>query len=33
LEAVSAAVTNGTLKASRNMNRSFRLVCNFPFLL
>ncbi|KAG2591247.1 hypothetical protein PVAP13_5NG441820 [Panicum virgatum] len=31
-EAVSAAVSNGSLKASRKMNRSFGLLCNFPFL-
>jgi len=31
-EAASAAVTNGSLKASRKMNRSFGLLCNFPFL-
>jgi hypothetical protein len=31
-EADSAAVTNGSLKASRKMNRSFILLCNFPFL-
>jgi hypothetical protein len=31
-EADSAAVTNGSLKASRKMNRSFRLLRNFPFL-
>ena len=31
-EAASAAVTNGSLKASRKMNRSFRLLCNFSFL-
>ena len=30
-EAASAAVTNGSLKASRKMNRSFGLLCNFPF--
>ena len=28
-EAASAAVTNGSLKASRKMNRSFELLCNF----
>jgi hypothetical protein len=28
-EADSAAVTNGSLKASRRMNRSFILLCNF----
>ena len=31
-EAASAAVTNGSLRASRKMNRSFGLLCNFPFL-
>ena len=31
-EAVSAAVTNESLKASRKMNRSFGLLCNFSFL-
>jgi hypothetical protein len=31
-EAVSTAVTNGSLKASRKMNRSFELLCNFRFL-
>jgi hypothetical protein len=31
-EAASAAVTNGTLRASRKMNMSFRLLCNFSFL-
>ena len=31
-EAASAAVTNGSLKASRKMNMSFGLFCNFPFL-
>ena len=31
-EAASAAVTNGSLKASRKMNRSFELLCNFSFL-
>ena len=31
-EAASSAVTNGSLKASRKMNRSFGLLCNFPFL-
>jgi hypothetical protein len=31
-EADSAAVTNRSLKASRRMNRSFILPCNFPFL-
>ena len=30
-EAASAAVTNGSLKASRKMNRSFGLLCNFLF--
>jgi hypothetical protein len=32
-EAASAAVTNGSLKASRKMNKSFELLYNFPFLL
>jgi hypothetical protein len=32
-EAASAAVMNGSLKASRKMNKSFELLCNFPFLL
>jgi hypothetical protein len=31
-QAALAAVTNGTLRASRKMNRSFRLLCNFLFL-
>ena len=31
-EAASAAMTNESLKASRKMNRSFELLCNFPFL-
>jgi hypothetical protein len=31
-EADSAAVTNESLNASRRMNRSFILLCNFPFL-
>jgi hypothetical protein len=31
-EADSVAVMNGSLKTSRKMNRSFRLLCNFPFL-
>ena len=31
-EVVSAVVTNGSLKSSRKMNRSFELLCNFPFL-
>ena len=31
-EATLAAVTNGSLKASRKMNRSFGLLCNFSFL-
>ena len=31
-EAASAAVTNGSLKASRKMNMSFELLCNFLFL-
>jgi hypothetical protein len=25
-------VTNGSLKTSRKMNKSFELLCNFPFL-
>jgi hypothetical protein len=31
-EAVSTAATNGSLKASRKMNKSFELLCNFIFL-
>jgi hypothetical protein len=31
-EANSTVVTNGSLKAPRKMNVSFRLLCNFPFL-
>ena len=31
-EAASSAVTNGSLKASRKMNRSFGLLYNFSFL-
>ena len=31
-EAALAAVTNGSLKASRKINRSFALFCNFTFL-
>jgi hypothetical protein len=31
--AASAAVTNGSLKVSRKMNRSFGLLCNFHFIL
>jgi hypothetical protein len=31
-EVDSATVTNGSQKASRKMNRSFRLFCNFTFL-
>jgi hypothetical protein len=31
-EADSTAVTNGSPKASRKMDRSFILLCNFPFL-
>lgn len=31
-EAASAAATNGSLETLRKMNRSFRLLCNFPFL-
>jgi hypothetical protein len=31
-EAVSAAVTNGFLKGSGKINKSFELLCNFPFL-
>ena len=30
-EAASAVVTNGSLKASRKMNMSFGLLCNFSF--
>ena len=30
-EAASTAVTNGFLKASRKINKSFELLCNFPF--
>jgi hypothetical protein len=30
--AASMAVTDGSLKASRKMNRSCKLLCNFPFL-
>jgi hypothetical protein len=32
-EAVSTAATNISLKASRKMNRSFELLCDFSFLL
>jgi hypothetical protein len=32
-EAASTAGTNGSLKASRKMNKSFELIFNFPFLL
>jgi hypothetical protein len=32
-EAVLMATTNGSLKALREMNRSFELLCNFPFLM
>jgi hypothetical protein len=32
-EAASTAATNRSLKASRKMNNSFELYCNFPFLL
>jgi hypothetical protein len=31
-EAASVVVMNGSLKASRKMNKSFELLCNFPFL-
>jgi hypothetical protein len=31
-EAASTATTNGSLKASRKMNRSFELLCIFPLL-
>jgi hypothetical protein len=31
-ETASTAVTNGSPKASRKMNRSFKLLCNFLFL-
>jgi hypothetical protein len=31
-EAASTAATNGSLKASRKMNRSFELLCNFSLL-
>jgi hypothetical protein len=31
-DAASTVVTNGSLKASRKMNKSFELLCNFPFL-
>jgi hypothetical protein len=31
-EASSAATTNGSLKTSRKMNMSFRLLCNLLFL-
>jgi hypothetical protein len=31
-KAGSTAVTNGSLKASRKMNKSFELLCNFSFL-
>jgi hypothetical protein len=31
-EAVSMTMTNGSLKASMKMNRSFELLCNFSFL-
>jgi hypothetical protein len=31
-EAASTVGTNGSLKASRKMNRSFELLCNFPFI-
>jgi hypothetical protein len=31
-EAASTAGTNESLKALRKMNRSFELLCNFPFL-
>jgi hypothetical protein len=29
--AASTAVTNGSLKSSRKMNKSFKLLCNFRF--
>jgi hypothetical protein len=32
-EADSATVTNESLKASRKMNKSFKLLCNFSFSL
>jgi hypothetical protein len=32
-EVALVAVTNGSLRASRKMIRSFELRCNFPFLL
>jgi hypothetical protein len=32
-EAASTAATNESLKASRKMNKSFELLCNFPLLL
>jgi hypothetical protein len=31
-EAASAAVKNGSLKASRKMNKSFEVLCHFPLL-
>jgi hypothetical protein len=31
-EAASTTATNGSLKASRKMNISFELLCNFPLL-
>jgi hypothetical protein len=31
-EAASTAATNGSLKASRKMNKSFEVLCNFSFL-
>jgi hypothetical protein len=31
-EAASTAGTYGSLKASTKMNKSFELLCNFPFL-
>jgi hypothetical protein len=31
-EAGSVVVTNRSLKASRKMNKSFELLCNFTFL-
>jgi hypothetical protein len=31
-EAVSTAAANGSLKASRKMNMSFELLCNYLFL-
>jgi hypothetical protein len=31
-EAASVVVTNESVKAPRKMNKSFELLCNFPFL-